>query len=147
MINLQQALERYPGSISFKYGDSAALNAEILALVRHRQKTVTCDALAGFEARGEALPSVGRTDIALDWAGKPALAVRTVEVSYVPFDQMPKGLVADQGEFRDLAHWRLGYQSYLTRAGLFRNDVMMLVERFEVVEDFLGSAPRSESQA
>jgi uncharacterized protein YhfF len=131
-----EALALYSGSVSFKFGDSAALNAEILALVLSGMKTVTCDALVNFEARGEPVPVVGRVDIALNWAGRPVAAVRTVEVLHVPFDQMSEGLVTDQGEFRDLADWRRGYEAYLTRAGVFAPDVVMLVERFEVVEVF-----------
>jgi uncharacterized protein YhfF len=136
MITEKEALARYPGAIAFKYGDGAALNAEILDLVKAGKKTVTCGALAGFEAANEPMPEVGRVDIALDWDGRAVMAIRTVAVDLIPFDQMPEGLVADQGEFRDLNHWRKGYTAFLTRAGLFEPDVMMLVERFEVVEVF-----------
>lgn len=131
-----EALARYPDAVSFKYGDSAALNAEILSLVRTGRKTVSCDALAAFEARGETLPKLGRVDIALNWSGVPVLAVRTVAVDYVPFDQVTEAMIPDQAEFRDLAHWRVGYQAYLSRSGHFAPDAMMLMERFEVVEDF-----------
>lgn len=136
MVSLDQARARYPGAVAFTYGDSAALNAEILRLVRAGAKTVTCDAVAAFEKRGEAPPVSGRIDIALDSMGAPALAVKTVEVAHMRFDQMSDALVADQGEFRDLAHWRAGYEAYLTRAGVFAPDALMLVERFVVVEDF-----------
>ena len=126
---------RYPGAVRFTFGDSAALNAEILALVRAGRKTVTCGELAAFEARGEPLTEPGRVDVALDWAGRPALALRTVAVEQIPFDQMTEDRVADQGEFRDLAHWRAGYEAYLRRAGHFAPDALMVVERFEVVQD------------
>lgn len=136
MISEKEALARYPGAICFKYGDSAELNAEILALVQSGKKTVTCDAVANFAAREEPHPEPGRIDIALDWDGKPAAAVRTIAVELVPFDQMQEDMVADQGEFRNLAHWSAGYEAYLQRAGVFSPDVMMLVERFEIVESF-----------
>lgn len=136
MLTLEQALARYPGAVAFAYGDGPALNREILELVRSGRKTVSCDAVANFAQRGEALPEAGRIDIATDWAGRPALAVRTVEVQRMPFDQMPETLVAAQGEFRDLDHWRAGYRAYLSRAGVFAEDVEILVERFEVVEVF-----------
>jgi len=128
----------YPGANRFTFGDSAALNAEILALVRAGQKTVTCDALAAFAARGEALPQVGRTDIALGWDGTPALALKTVQVTHVPLDQVGEELVADMGEFTDAADFRKGYGAYLTRSGHFAPDALMLIERFTVVEDFAG---------
>jgi uncharacterized protein YhfF len=136
MISEKEALARYPGAVSFRFGDSAALNAEELSLVVSGRKTVTCDAVAGFEQRGEAQPEPGRVDIALNWAGQPVAAIRTVSVNFMPFDEMTEALIPDQGEFRDLAHWRAGYEAYLRRAGLFAPDVMMLVERFEVVEVF-----------
>ena len=143
MISLEQALSRYPGAQTFRYGDSATLNAEVLALVRSGAKTVTCDATAAFSARGEPVPEVGRVDIALDWQGAPALAQRTLEVFTVPFDAMTEAFVAPMGEFRDLAHWRDGYEAYLRRSGHFAPDVEMLVERFELVEDF-GAVPPEE---
>ena len=133
---LSAALTRYPEAETFTFGDSPALNAEILALVRDGRKTVTCDALAAFRARCEPLPKAGRVDIALTWDGAPALALRTVTVSRQRFDAMDAACVAAQGEFRDLAHWRKGYEAYLRRSGHFAEDVEMVVERFEVVEDF-----------
>ena len=74
----------------------------------------------------------------LRWIGKggSALAARTLAVERIAFDQMDEVRVAQQGEFRDLAHWRLGYEAYLTRAGRFAPDVDMMFERFEIVEDF-----------
>lgn len=132
----KEAMAKYPGGVSFRYGDSAKLNAEILELVLTGKKTVTCGAVAGFEQDGEEKPVVGRIDIALNWEGAAVAAVRTVAVDVIAFDQMTEALVAPQGEFRDLAHWRAGYEAYLTRAGLFAPDVAMLVERFEVVERF-----------
>ena len=136
MVTQAEALARYPGAVSFKFGDGPKLNGEILDLVLSGKKTVTCDAVANFEQRGEAKPQPGRVDIALDWEGRPVAAVRTVAVELIPFDQMREDLVQDQAEFRDLAHWRAGYRAYLTRAQLFEPDVVMLVERFEVVERF-----------
>ncbi|MEP1941999.1 MAG: ASCH domain-containing protein, partial [Sulfitobacter sp.] len=137
MITREDALVRYPDAAFFAFGDGAELNGEILALVRSGKKTISCDAVAGFAARSEPLPLVGKIDVATDWDGTPQLAIRTVEVLQIPFDQMSAQMIPAQGEFRDLAHWRAGYQAYLTRAGLFTSDVLMLVERFELVEDFL----------
>jgi uncharacterized protein YhfF len=130
------AIARYPGASSFRFGDGPALNAHILDLVRQGRKTVTCDAVQNFARRGEPLPEPGRIDIALDWHGAAILAIRTDNVTRMPFSAMTEDLVADQGEFRDLADWRAGYRAYLTRAGLFSPDAEMLVERFTVVEVF-----------
>ena len=136
MLTLEEALAKYPESAAFTYGDGPELNAEILALVRAGQKTVTCDAWAAFEARGEVLPEVGRTDIALDWAGVPAVAVRTMAVERIRFCDIDAAHVAAMGEFENVEEFRGGYESYLRRAGLFAPDVEMMVETFELVQDF-----------
>lgn len=135
-MTLDEARAKYPGAVIFRYGDNRALCEEILGLVRAGRKTVTCDAVASFAARGEAPPEPGRTDIAVDWDGQPALAVETVSVEYLRFSEMDEARVGPQGEFRDLADWREGYRAYLTRAGFFDPEAEMLCETFRVVEDF-----------
>lgn len=137
-VALQAALARWPGAQGYRPGDSAALNAEILALMRSGRKRASCEAWAVFDEGHEALPVVGRVDIVLDWDGAPALATRTLEVLRVPFAEMTGEMAAEQGEFTDLAHWRRGYEAYLTRSGRFAPDVAMMLERFEVVEDLAG---------
>jgi len=135
-MTLDDAHTKYPNAATFRFGDQRELMAEILTLVRSGRKTVTCDALAAFEARGDALPQVGRIDIALDWDGQPTVAIRTVEVLHIPFDEMSEDLVRDHAEFGNVADWRAGYREELTRSGHYHPQVMMLVERFELVEDF-----------
>ena len=135
-VTLEDALARYPGAETFAFGGGPELSAEILALVRGRKKTVTCDALDAFAERGDALPQVGRTDIVLGLDGQPACAIRTIEVQQMPFDAFPEALVADHGEFATLAEWRAAYQVELSGAGHFHPQVMLVVERFELVEDF-----------
>ena len=133
---LKMALAKYPNAFPYPCGDSELLNAEILALMRSGVKTATCEAWATFEDGTEDLPVADRVDIALDWAGKPALATRTLSVERIAFDLMDEPRVAAQGEFRDLAHWRLGYEAYLTRTGRFSPNVDMKFERFAIIEEF-----------
>jgi len=136
MVTLVAARAKHEGAFAYLVCDSAALNTEILALMRSGVKTGTYDAWAIDVDGTENLPVVGRVDIALDWEGRLALAARTLAVELITFDQMGEVRVAQQGEFRDLAHWRLGYEAYLSRAGRFAPDVDMMFERFEIVEDF-----------
>jgi len=136
LISISEAQRRYPGAVMFRFGDSHALNMQILKLVKEGKKTVSCDAVANFEKRSEAVPKPGDVGIAEANNGMPHLAIRTVSVDVIPFDQMTEELIPDQGEFVDLADWRAGYEAYLTRAGVFAPDVMMVVERFELVEIF-----------
>lgn len=135
MTELDRILARYPNAETYKSGDSAALNAQILDLMRRGRKTMTCEAWEVFGPDGEAMPKPGRIDIALDWEGRPALAVRTLKVERVRYCDVTDAYVAPQGEFTDLADWRAGYRAVLTRAGRFREDMELMIETFEVVED------------
>lgn len=135
---LQAALARWPGAQSDRPGDSAALNAEILALMRSGRKRASCEARAVFDEGQEALPVVGRVDIVRDRDGAPALATRMLGVLRVPFAERTGEMAAEQGEFTDLAHWRRGYETYLTRSGRFAPDGAMMLERFEGMEDLAG---------
>ncbi len=136
MKTMSEVLARYPGAVTFTYGDTAALNAEILALVRAGRKSVTCSAWSACGEGGEPLPVPGRVDVALDWSGRPALAVRTLSVEKIRFCDVKERHVPPQGEFRDLAEWQAGYRAYLTRAGQFDAESDMMMETFEMVEDF-----------
>lgn len=135
-MELSEALAAYEGAVAFRYGDGPALNAEVLALVLTGSKTVTCDAVAGFEARGETQPEPGRVDIACDWDWRPACAVETLEVLRMPFEEVGSDLVAEMAEFEDVEDWRRGYRAYLGRSVGFAPGMVMLVERFRVKERF-----------
>ena len=75
--------DTYPGAGTFKFGDSAALCQHLIALVRKGKKTATCGALSDFEGEPEAMPVVGRSDIAANWDGTPALVIRTTQVEQI----------------------------------------------------------------
>lgn len=135
---LQQIIDENPEAETFRYGDTPQLSAQILALVRSGKKTATVEAMRVFgkSGDGDALPVVGRRDVALNWDGTPALMVETVEVTTRRFDEMDEAFVAKQGEFRDLAHWRKSYRAYFSRNGGVSEDMEIVCERFRVVEDY-----------
>ena len=54
--------------------------------MRSGVKTGTCDVWSIYVDGTEELPVVGRVDIALDWAGRAALATRTLAVERIAFD-------------------------------------------------------------
>jgi uncharacterized protein YhfF len=139
-MDLKKALALFPGAQSYRPGDSETLNAQILTLMRSKQKTVSCEAWSVFDDGLEPLPEAGRTDIALDWNGVAACALETMKVEKIRFCDMTEDRIPPQGEFRDLEHWRNGYRSYLTRAGRFDPQVPMMVETFRLVRDFGGRA-------
>jgi len=135
-LTLQDIIDANPEAETFRFGDSQSLCEHILWLVRAGRKTATCEAMRVYGEGGDALPVVGRRDVALNWDGSPALMLETVEVSRRRFDEMDAEFVAAQGEFRDLAHWRKAYKAYFARSGGFAEDMEIMCERFRVVEDY-----------
>ncbi len=135
-MTLAEAMARYPGAETFTFGDSRALCDRLLALVRSGRKTATCGALREFEAGGEALPVVGRTDISLDWDGRPALAIETLEVSVRRFRDVEADFALAEGEDETLEGWQAGHRAYFERNGGWDAEMELVCERFRMVEDF-----------
>lgn len=135
MDMLDRLKEKYPGAETFSFGDSDEMSAELLALVISGQKTATCGALRDFGDGLEALPEVGRRDIALDHTGAPAAVIETVEVRTMPFSQVDDQFAHDEGEGdRTLAWWREAHRTYFERNGGFDPEMMLVCERFRLVE-------------
>lgn len=120
-------------AVGFTFGDLRALNAELLALVRSGQKTATCGALRDFDEGGEDMPVVGRQDVALDWDGKPVLLIETVEVTRCRFRDVPEDFALAEGE-GDFEDWKAGHIAFFTRNGGFDPAMMLVCERFRLVE-------------
>jgi uncharacterized protein YhfF len=135
-LSLQEIVDANPECETFRFGDGPELCAEILALVRAGKKTATCEATRFYSEDGDAWPKVGRRDIALNWDGTPAVMIETVSVATRRFSEMDEDFVAAQGEFRDLDHWREGYQAYFGRNGGYSEDMKIMCETFKVVEDY-----------
>lgn len=136
MVTLVQARLKFPEAETYTFGDSAALCNYLLALVRSGVKRATCGAMADFEREEEAMPVLGRIDIALNWDGTPALATRTVELRETTWETMTEEMALAEGEDETLAGWRAGHKSYFIRQGIFAPDMKLIWEQFEVIEDF-----------
>ena len=132
---LESVKARYPGAETFTFGDSEALCSELLALVRAGDKTATCGALRDFGEGGEALPVVGRKDIALEWDGTPALVIETVEVTVRRFCDVDESFALAEGENDSLSGWQLDHQRYFDRNGGWDPEMDLVCERFRLVED------------
>ena len=135
-MNLTQAKAKYPQAETFTFGDGPELCAQLLALVRSGQKTATCGALRDFETGTEAMPQPGRQDIALNWDGTPALVIETVSVAQRRFCDMDAAFALAEGENETLEGWRADHRAYFTRNGGFDPEMMLVCERFRLVEDF-----------
>lgn len=135
-MNLDDVKARYPDAQTFTFGDSRALCDELLALVRAGRKTATCEAMRHYETNQDALPVVGRRDIALDWDGHPAVVIETIDVALCRFCDVDEDFALAEGENDSLAGWRAAHQTYFTRNGGFDPHMMLMCERFRVIADF-----------
>ena len=123
-------------SVTFKFGDSEELSSWLISLVRQGKKTATCAGLHEFGPEGEAMPELGRRDIALNWDGTPALILETVELTQKRFCDVDEEFALAEGENEDLAGWRRDHQAYFERTGHFDEEMPVLCERFKVIYDF-----------
>lgn len=132
---LEAVRKRYPGAETYVFGDSARLSAQLLALVRTGKKRATCSTWAEI-AGGEAVPQIGRCDIATTFDGRPALVTRTMELCVVRYCDMTEEMALAEGENEDLAGWQEDHGRYYRRLGIFKPEMELIWERFEVIEDF-----------
>jgi uncharacterized protein YhfF len=134
-MTLEEALLRYPGAETFQFGDNRGLCDALLTLVRAGKKTATCGAQRDFEAECEAMPVVGRRDIALDWDGAPALVIETTEVTERRFCDVDADFALAEGENETLEGWQAGHRRFFERNGGWSQEMMLVCERFRLVED------------
>ena len=132
---MEDLQDLYPGAGTFKFGDSAGMCDRLNALVRSGQKTASCDALANYQTEPEAMPKLGRCDIATDWDGVPALVIRTVRLEQMRFCDVSQEVAISEGENSNLAGWQEDHNAFFERNGGFDPMMMLLFESFEIVED------------
>lgn len=128
------AADRYAGAVTFAFGDSPELADELLALMLSGKKTATCGALRDYGG-DEPVPEVGRRDVVLDGQGRRAAVIETVEAIQRRFDEVDVEFAAAEGE-GDLSYeyWREAHEAYFARNGGFSPDMILVCERFRVVE-------------
>ncbi len=127
--------DKYRDAVTFAFGDSPALADELLALVLAGKKTATCAALRDYAEDSADKPVVGRRDVVLDGAGRPAAVIETVEITYRRFDEVDDAFAREEGEGEaTLEQWRRDHETYFRRNGGFAPDMDLLCERFRLVE-------------
>ena len=73
----------------------------------------------------------------LDGSGHPRCVIESTEVSYRRFGEVDAAFAHDEGEGdRSLAYWREAHRQYFGRLGKFSEDMMLMCERFRLVEVF-----------
>lgn len=136
--SLESLKRRYPGAATFTFGDSDELSERLIALVRSGRKTATTGARRDYGAaaeEAEPMPQPGRRYIALDWRGRPALIIETVEIVECRFIEVTEAMALAEGEDDSLDGWRQGHRQYFERNGGFSPAMQVVWERFVLVED------------
>jgi len=122
--------EKYRSLRSFAFGDGPALADELLELVMSGTKTATCST--------EDEPNISKPCerwIVLDGRGNPRCVIESIEVSFRRYGDVDASFAHDEGEGdRSLAYWREAHRRYFGRSGKFSDDMMLMCERFRLVE-------------
>lgn len=124
--------EPYQHLRTFAFGDSPGLADELVELVVKGIKTATCSI---EDEPNTSMP--GERWVVLDGRGEPRCVIETIEVTYRRFDEVDDAFAHEEGEgYRSLAHWRRAHQSYFGRLGRYSDDMLLMCERFRLIEVF-----------
>jgi uncharacterized protein YhfF len=138
-VSLGAVPENYRGLRSFAFGDGPKLADELLDLVIKGIKTATCST--------EDEPNIstpGERWVVLDGSGAPRCVIESLEVSYRRYNEVDAAFAYEEGEGdRSLAHWRDAHRRYFSRMGKFSEEMMLMCERFRLVEVFADSRAAS----
>ena len=131
--------EKYRHLRSFAFGDNPELADELLDLVMKGVKTATCST-----EDEQNTPKVGEQWIVRDGRGTPRCVIETTELTYRRFPDVDAAFAFEEGEGdRSLAYWRAAHETYFSRLGRFSEDMMLMCERFRLVDVFAVSETAS----
>ena len=98
------------------FGDSPALSAALLALIRLGHKRAGTGLLWAYEADGESIPVIGEVEIVVDHHNEPSIVTRTTNVQVIPFAAVTAEYAAIEGEGDgSLAYWREAHWAFFSR--------------------------------
>ncbi|MET4202089.1 ASCH domain-containing protein [Bradyrhizobium sp. LA6.12] len=124
--------EHYRHLRTFAFGDNPALADELVELVVKGVKTATCST---EDEPNTSTP--GELWVVLDGRGEPRCVIESVEITYRRFNEVDATFAHDEGEGdRSLAYWRSAHRTYFGRLGRFSEDMMLMCERFRLIEVF-----------
>jgi uncharacterized protein YhfF len=129
-VNVAPLPAKYARLPRFSFGDSPALADELLALVLAGRKTATCTSPSDPN-----LSRPGDRWVVLDGRGRPTCVIETVEITMRRYDEVDAAFAYDEGEDdRSLDAWRRAHRNYFTRQGTFGETMMLVCERFRLIE-------------
>ncbi|WP_054639264.1 ASCH domain-containing protein [Lactococcus fujiensis] len=107
---------------------------ELLDELLKGRKTATASAVEGYE-ENEPFPIVdGRFDIVLNGKGEPIAAITNTRVYQTSFDQVTADHARREGEGDlSLAYWRQAHEAFWRQFDLYRPNMPVLCEEFEVI--------------
>ena len=81
------------------------------------------------------MPKKGDRWIVLDGVKRPRAVIETTSLEVKPFDHVDEQFAHDEGEGdQSYAYWRRAHQNYFTGQGRFAPDMMVVCERFRLIE-------------
>jgi len=138
-VNPSAVPEKYRSLRSFAFGDGPELADKLLDLVMKGAKTATCST---EDEPNTSTP--GERWIVLDGRGQARCVIESTEVTYRRYNEVDAAFACDEGEGdRSLAYWRSAHRNYFGRQGKFSEDMMLMCERFRLVEVFEDSTVAS----
>jgi len=131
-VSVSAVPEKYQGLRSFAFGDGPDLADELLELVLKGAKTATCST---EDEPNTSTP--GERWLVLDGRGTPRCVIESTEVTYRRYNEVDAAFAHDEGEGdRSLRYWRSAHRRYFGRLGKFSEGMMLMCERFRLVEIF-----------
>ena len=133
-MNVEQIKAKYPGALSWSFGDSPELANELATLVLTGKKIATCSSLQGW-FDDDVRPLPGGYNIILDGEKKPLCVVRTTGLFLTRFDRVTPEMAMMEGEGDlSLEYWQREHQRFFQRNGGFSPEMELIFETFQLVE-------------
>ncbi|WP_205952980.1 ASCH domain-containing protein [Pantoea stewartii] len=133
-MNVEQIKAKYPGALSWSFGDSPELANELATLVLTGKKIATCSSLQGWYD-DDVRPLPGGYNIILDGEKKPLCVVRTTGLFLTRFDRVTPEMAMMEGEGdQSLEYWQREHQRFFQRNGGFSPEMELIFETFQLVE-------------
>jgi uncharacterized protein YhfF len=140
-MKLAPVPEKYEHLPQWAFGDSKEMANELCALILAGKKTATSTALYSYELDNQPVPEPGNRSVVLDGDGQARCVIECVSAEAVPFDEVDEEFAADEGEGDlSLKSWQKAHQAFFERQGYFAPDMLLVCERFRLVEKLSGGA-------
>lgn len=123
---------------SFAFGINEEIANSLLDLVLNGTKTATCSSEIEYEITNSKMPQIGDYSIVTNWSGTPKCIIKTIDVTFMKFNEMTFDICKREGEDTNLDSWVKGHVEHFKAIANkldfeFNNDLEILFEDFVVV--------------